>query len=133
MSSAPHDLVLFLGRFHPVLVHLPIGGLVLLGVLELLAKFPRFKGAAQNNRLILGLVAAASVIAALLGWMLSRSGGYDPQLLLWHKWTGLAVAATCALAWLLNWQDRPRAYRILLLVTLAALVVASKAARTVRR
>ena len=125
MSSAPHDLVLFLGRFHPGLVHLPIGGLILLGILEVLAKFPRFKGAAQNNQLILGLVAAASVIAALLGWMLSRSGGYDPQLLLWHKWTGFAVAATCALTWLLNWQDRPRAYRILLLVTLVVLVVAS--------
>jgi Planctomycete cytochrome C len=125
MSGAPPDLVLFLGRFHPGLVHLPIGGLVLLGILELLAKFPRFKGAAQNNRLILGLVAAASVIAALLGWMLSRTGGYDPQLLPWHRWTGFAVAATCALAWLLNWLGQLRAYRILLLVTLAVLVVAS--------
>ena len=95
MSSGSHDLVLFLGRFHPVLVHLPIGGLVLLGVLELLAKLPRFKDAAQSNRLILGLTAAASVTAALLGWMLSQAGGYDPQLLPWHKWTGFAVAAAC--------------------------------------
>ena len=38
MSNGVHDLVLFLGRFHPMLVHLPIGGLVLLAVLELLAK-----------------------------------------------------------------------------------------------
>ena len=125
MSSSLHDLVLFLGHFHPVLVHLPIGGLVLLGVLELLAKFSRFKGAAQNNRLILGLVAAASVTAALLGWMLSQAGGYDPQLLPWHKWTGFAVAATCTLAWLLNWRGRPRAYQISLLATLVVLVIAS--------
>jgi uncharacterized membrane protein len=41
MSGGLHDLVLFLGRFHPMLVHLPIGGLVLLGALELLAKLPR--------------------------------------------------------------------------------------------
>ncbi|MGO8928225.1 MAG: c-type cytochrome domain-containing protein [Limisphaerales bacterium] len=125
MSSGSHDLVLFLGRFHPVLVHLPIGGLVLLGVLELLAKFSCLKGAAQSNRLILGLTAAASVTAALLGWMLSQAGGYDPQLLPWHKWTGFAVAATCMLAWLLNWRGRPRAYRISLLATLLVLVVAS--------
>jgi hypothetical protein len=71
-SGGPNGLILFLGRFHPVLVRLTIGGLVLLGVLELLAKFSHFKDAAQNNRLILGLTAAASVIAALLDWMLSQ-------------------------------------------------------------
>jgi uncharacterized membrane protein len=125
MSSGSHDLVLFLGRFHPMVVHLPIGGLVLLSVLELLAKFSRFKGAAQNNRLILGLVAAASVTSALLGWMLSQAGGYDPQLLPWHKWTGFGVAVGCTLAWLLNWRYRLRAYRISLLATLSVLVVAS--------
>jgi uncharacterized membrane protein len=125
MSIVSHDLVLFLGRFHPVLVHLPIGGLFFLGVLEVLAKFPRFKGVAQNNQLILGLVAAASVTTALLGWMLSQAGGYDAQLLPWHKWTGFAVAAICTLAWLLNWRGWPRAYRLSLLVTLVVLVVAS--------
>ena len=69
MITGPNEFILFLGRFHPVLVHLPIGGLVLVGVLELLARFPRFKDAAQSNRLILGLTAASSVASALLGWM----------------------------------------------------------------
>ncbi len=125
MSTGPNDLVLFLGRFHPVLVHLPIGGLVLLGILEVFAKAPRFKEVAQNNRVILALVAAASAAAALLGWMLSQAGGYDPQLLPWHKWTGFAVAATCIVAWLLNWRGWFRAYYFALAVTFAVLVVAS--------
>jgi len=125
MSSGSHDLVLFLGRFHPVLVHLPIGGLVMLGILELLAMFPRFKNSAQGNCLILGLTAAASVIAALLGLMLSQAGGYDPQLLPWHKWTGFAVAAFCSVAWLLKWRGWRRAYYFALAATLAVLVVAS--------
>ena len=125
MTSSLHDWVLFLGRFHPILVHLPIGGLVLLGILELLAKFSRFKEAAHSNRLILGLTAAAAVAAALLGWMLSQSGGYDPELLPWHKWTGTAVAAACALTFLVNLLRCPRVYRLLLLATLAILVVAS--------
>jgi uncharacterized membrane protein len=122
MSSGSPDLVLFFGRFHPMLVHLPIGGLVLL---ELLAKCSRFKDAAQGNRLILGLTAAASVTAALLGWMLSQSGDYDPQLLQWHQWTGFAVATTCTLTFLLSWLGRLRAYRLSLLATLSVLVVAS--------
>jgi uncharacterized membrane protein len=125
MSTGPNDLVLFLGRFHPVLVHLPIGGLILLGILEVLAKVPRFKGVAKNNRLILALVAAASATTALLGWMLSQAGGYDPQLLPWHKWTGIAVAATCTVAWVLNWRGWFRSYYIALTATLAVLVVAS--------
>jgi uncharacterized membrane protein len=125
MNNGSHDLVLFLGRFHPALVHLPIGGLILLGILELFAKFTRFKDAAQSNRLILGLTAVASLAAALLGWMLSQSGGYDPQLLPWHKWAGFGVAAACALTFLLSWLARPRPYQLSLLVTLAVLVVAS--------
>src|ERR1035438_3284402 len=115
MSGDSHDLVQFLGRFHPGLVHLPIGGLVLLGTLELLAKFPRFKGAAQSNPLILALTVAVAVPAALLGWMLSLSGDYDPQLLQWHQWTGFAVAATCMVTFLLNRLGRLRAYRLSLL------------------
>jgi hypothetical protein len=125
MSSGWHDWVLFLGRFHPVLVHLPIGGLLLLVLLELLAKLPQFQGAAQNHRLILGLTAAAAVATALLGWMLSQTGGYDPQLLPWHKWTGFAFAAACVLTWLLSLLGRPGAYRLSLLATLVVLIVAS--------
>ena len=125
MNSDLHDWVLFLGRFHPVLVHLPIGGLLLLVLLELLAKLPRFQGAAQNHRLILGLTAAAAAATALLGWMLSQAGGYDPQLLPWHKWTGVAFAAACTLTWLLSLLGRPGAYRFCLLATFVVLVVAS--------
>ena len=125
MSTGLHNWILFLGRFHPVLVHLPIGGLVLLGVLELAAKFPRFKDAAASNWLILGLTAAASVASAALGWMLSRTGGYDPQLLPWHKWAGIAVAAACTLTWLLSRLGWNRAYHFSLAATLAILIVAS--------
>ena len=125
MSSSSNDVIQFFGRFHPVLVHLPIGGLVLLGALELLAKFRRFEGAAQNNRLILGLTTAASVISASLGWMLSQSGDYDAQLVHWHKWAGFAVVVGCAGTLLLSWLSRPWVSRLSLLATLAVLVVAS--------
>jgi hypothetical protein len=125
MNGAPHDLVLFLGRFHVLLVHLPIGGLILLAILELVAKSPRFKHAAQGNQLILGLLAGSSIAAALLGLMLSQSGGYDAQFLTWHKWTGFAVAAICSVAWVLSWLGWPRASFLCVLATLAVLAVAS--------
>jgi len=49
MSAEPLNLLTFFGHFHPLLLHLPIGGLVLLGFLELLAHWTRFKDAAQNS------------------------------------------------------------------------------------
>jgi hypothetical protein len=125
MSSALQDLVVFVGRFHPTLVHLPIGGLVLLGSLELAARLPRFKHAAQNNGLLLGLTVVASILTAFLGWLLSQSGGYDPQMLPWHQWTGFAVTAGCLVAWILRWLGQTRVYQFCLLATLAMLIVAS--------
>jgi hypothetical protein len=125
MSNASHDLVLFLGRFHPGLVHLPIGGLVLLAILELLARCSHFKEAAQNRRQIVGFVAAASLAAAWCGWLLSHADGYDPQLMQWHQWTGFAFAAACTGTCLLSWLGCLQAYRIALAATLAVLLVAS--------
>jgi uncharacterized membrane protein len=123
MSSNLTDLIRFLGHLHPMLVHLPIGSLVLLGILELLATFPRFKDAAQNKRVILGFATAGSAAAASCGWLLSQSGGFDPQILYWHRLAGFGVAGACAVSWLLCRANRPRACRVCLLATLILLVV----------
>jgi mono/diheme cytochrome c family protein/uncharacterized membrane protein len=124
MSSQLNEFLLFLGPFHPMLVHLPIGGLVLLGGLELLAGFPRFKDAAQNRRLILAVVLAGSAGSVACGWLLAQSGGYEAQLLFWHRWTGIAFAAACVVVLWLARPGRLAAYRLALLMTLILLVVA---------
>jgi YHS domain-containing protein/uncharacterized membrane protein/mono/diheme cytochrome c family protein len=117
--------VLFFGRFHPALVHLPIGLLVLLGFLELLARFDRFKQANANAGLILALAAPLAVLTAAFGWMLSQGGGYDGELLRWHRWTGVGTAAACVLAAILYAANARRLYRGVLVLGLGALVVSS--------
>lgn len=124
MSSNSNDLVLFLGRLHPLLVHLPIGSLLLLGLLEVLGRFPRFKDSAQGRQIILGFAAGSAAAAAGCGWLLAQPGGFDSQLLYWHRLTGLGVAGACAAAWLLCRLNRQCAYRAALLATLILLVVA---------
>jgi uncharacterized membrane protein len=124
MSGGLHQLILFLGHFHPLLVHLPIGGLVMLGVLELAGRFPRFSHAPHDNRWLVGLATATAVVAALCGWMLSQSGEYDPELLQWHKWAGFSVAAGCVVTWVLHRLNRARAYQLSLLATLVLVAVA---------
>src|SRR5271165_1157196 len=123
MSSDINSLGQFIGHFHPMLVHLPVGGLVVLGALELLATFPRFKAAAQSRRTIVAVVTAGAVVAATCGWLLAAGGGYDSRLLDLHRWTGISVAGACVLTLVVCGLNRLRAYRIALAIALVLLVV----------
>jgi YHS domain-containing protein len=123
--SSPPEIVLFFGRLHPLLVHLPIGLLVLLVFLEVLARFRRFKHANANAGLILALTVPAAGVAALCGWLLSLGGGYQARLLQWHKWTAIGTACACTVAALLYWFDWKRAYRVCLAASFCGLLVAS--------
>lgn len=119
------DLATFIGRFHPVLVHLPIGLIVLLALFELISRWPRFSHASQSAGLILGLAVPFSIAAAACGWLLSTSGGYDPNLLKWHKWTGVGTASACLVAALLHLFGSRQLYRLFLFITVAVLAISS--------
>ena len=54
-------MIEFIGKFHPLFVHLPIGFFTLLGVFELLALRPNWKQLASANRVILLLTIPASL------------------------------------------------------------------------
>lgn len=124
MRQDTSNLVLFLGHFHPLLVHLPIGGLVLLGVLELVACVTRWKDAAKNSLWILGFVSVAACASGACGWMLAQGPGYGQQLLKWHRAAGLALTGACLVSLLLRQREQLRAYRVSLVATLLLLGVA---------
>ena len=124
MTPHPSHLVLFFGRFHPLLVHLPIGFIVLLVILEVLSRRPRFANANAANGVILVLASVGAIFSALCGWLLSLGGGYDASLLAWHKWTGLGVAVACVIACLLYWFGLKAAYRCALGIGCLGLIAA---------
>ncbi len=123
--NAPPDTFFFFGRLHPALVHLPIGFVLLLAVLEVLARFPRFRNANSNVGLILALAVPLAGFTTLCGWLLSLAGGYDQSLLQWHKWTGIGTAVACLVVALLYSLDFKKSYRWCLFATTAALAFAS--------
>ena len=125
MNQPPSDLFLFLGRFHPVLVHLPVAFIILLGLLELRPLVSRFGHIEPFQRLVLWLAVPASVLSVLCGWLLSQSGGYDERLVFWHKWTGLAVAVMCLAALGLHRAAQSKAYRFLILGLITLMFFAS--------
>ena len=96
------DIVIFLGRFHPLVVHLPIGFLLLAAIFEWMGRkeaYANLRGAVGTT-LFLGALSA--IIAAIFGYMLSYSGGYDESTLSWHMWLGIGVAVFAILAYILH-------------------------------
>ncbi|MFN3488300.1 MAG: chitobiase/beta-hexosaminidase C-terminal domain-containing protein [Emticicia sp.] len=81
-----------LGRMHPLLLHLPIGFVVLLVIFSFLKNEIETKSYELIRTLLLTLTALSAAIVALMGFFLSREGGYDEQLLQIHKFTGIAVS-----------------------------------------
>ena len=122
----PHtDWTLFLGRLHPLLVHLPIGFLAILAAVELAASLHRFRGAREARGVILAAAAAAAVASVVAGLMLASGGGYDAHLLAYHKWTGIGLATLVVFAAIAHFGHRRRAYVGLLIASLAVLGPAS--------
>ncbi|NJL75373.1 MAG: hypothetical protein HC892_10400 [Saprospiraceae bacterium] len=93
------DISSFVGRFHPLVVHLPIGFLLLAIVFEWLSQRWQL-GKAASVTWLLGAISALPAIVC--GWMLASEGGYDDDTLFWHRWLGVGVGIAAFVAWLLK-------------------------------
>lgn len=115
----------FVGRFHPLSVHLPIALLVLVPIIELAGRTRRFPFLLPAIDFLLGVAVASAIAAAFLGWSLARSGAYSGPLMTQHMWGGVLVASAGWACWWLRAQTAPRAQQSysVLLVAAAALVV----------
>ena len=89
----------FFGRLHPLLVHLPIGILLLAFGMECLARWRRRTDLRPAIRLALATGAATALGTAATGWLLAQNGGYDDALLLRHQWLGFGAAALALAVW----------------------------------
>lgn len=114
----------YAGRFHPLLVHLPIG-IILLGVL--LAFLSRRKPfSADWLRLIFLLGALSATVSTASGFLIATAGSYDAPALNSHRATAIVLTL---LSWLLWWSTgRPgtielRLQRILLILVPVVLTI----------
>ena len=85
------NLVKFFGHFHPLLVHLPIGFLVLLGAMEVTGRFKKFQHITAARGFILVLLSIAATFTIICGWLLASGGGYGHRVLFYHRWLGTSV------------------------------------------
>ncbi len=85
------DWIKFFGHFHPLLVHLPIGFLVLLGAMEVTGRFRKFQHITAARGFILVLLSISATFTIVCGWLLASGGGYGHRVLFDHRWLGTSV------------------------------------------
>jgi uncharacterized membrane protein len=83
----------FVGRFHPVLVHLPIGILLIGLLLQWLSTKEKYKVSSEVIKIVLLCGTFTAIISCITGYLLSLSGDYEGSLVDWHMWMGVTVAA----------------------------------------
>ncbi len=128
------DLVRFIGHFHPVLLHLPIGVFVLIVLQELGAIFGKRHHDQMANMAMfpLFLGAASAIVAVLAGFMLYQGGEeyVGNALVERHLWGGLVFAIAAVItfvlkAWTVALAGNPAFYRLLLFGSVAIMGLAS--------
>lgn len=83
----------FIGRFHPLLVHLPIGILLIALLLQWLSQKKAYAVSHAVLKLLWALGAASAFISCITGYLLSANNEYDDTTVALHMWCGIAVAA----------------------------------------
>ena len=87
------NLIELIGRFHPVLVHLPIGIFVLVIVMDGLTRFDKFAYLSASIRLILGIGILSAILSLVTGYTLSLEGINNQDLVDNHQWTAIGTTA----------------------------------------
>jgi uncharacterized membrane protein len=114
------ELSQFVGRFHPLVVHLPIAFLLLVPLLECAGSVRRWSRVRESAEFVLTLAAITAFVAVFLGWLLAWSGGYEGKLVTIHMWSGFSLAVAVLLCFVLRAWDK-RVYGAALLATLVLL------------
>ena len=82
----------FIGHFHPILVHLPIGMLLLALLLQWLSRKEKYSLLQPAVPIAFLSGSIGAVLSCITGWLLSLGGEYDETILWYHQWMGIGVA-----------------------------------------
>ncbi|WP_301924092.1 c-type cytochrome domain-containing protein [Ferruginibacter sp.] len=86
------SVIEFLGHFHPLLVHLPLGILLIALLLQWMSRKSKYVSLIPAIPVILLAGSCTAFASCITGYLLSISDDYDKSLVSWHMWMGIGVA-----------------------------------------
>jgi len=118
------DFVFFVGRFHVLALHLPIGIVIAAVVLDWLARRPRYAALAQASAFLWAGAAITAVLTAALGYMHYAEGAFTGPSGEAHRFWGTLTAIEALGTWWLAARSRgaPGALRLTAGIAMLALV-----------
>jgi uncharacterized membrane protein len=103
------DFIYFLGRFHVLVLHLPIGIILAAVAVDWIARSERFRALGRVSPFLWALAAVSAVATAALGYMHAAEGGFSADAVAAHRFFGTSVAAFAVIVWWLS--QRPELYK----------------------
>ncbi|HVY76339.1 MAG TPA: c-type cytochrome domain-containing protein [Puia sp.] len=81
-----------LGHLHPLLVHLPLGILLVAIVFYWLSRKEKYRTLRDAVPLLFLLGAVTAIFSCVTGYLLAEAEAYEKNLRNWHQWMGISTA-----------------------------------------
>lgn len=124
------DWFTFIGRFHPLMVHLPIGFFSILVVIETLNSYNYLEVHKKVIQVIIFCSTLSAISSCILGYFLSLEGGYNEEILVEHQNQGIVFSVLNLLMFCLKLDYSEiripfskRIYDVLLLFTTLMMII----------
>lgn len=91
---------------HPLLVHLPIGFIILAIFIDWYQSRKGLGGNFDISLFVWGLTALSSIAAVITGLVLVNSGHYEGLEVFIHRWTAIGIAVITSLIFITKWTHK---------------------------
>ncbi len=102
-----NSTIQFIGRFHILILHLPIGILMVTSLAMLLIKITKGRALSAlkpSIPILLSLGTVTVIFASVLGYLLSLDGGYAKEALDLHFWSAIALAVVATFITIVSYK-----------------------------
>ncbi len=105
------DFIYFLGRFHVLVLHIPLGIIIALLVLELLARKQKYRHLEAASPFLWVAAAVSAIFTVVLGYMHFAEGAFDGPSAAQHRTFGTALAIILTVVAALRASPYARSYK----------------------
>ena len=96
------NVIDFIGRFHPVFIHLPIGILLMACFFQIISTRAKFASLKPAIPVLIFWGMISAILSCITGLALANNGDYEDVTVDQHQWLGISVAFVSIVYYLLN-------------------------------